>query len=288
MERRNFLKKGLGAGAASIIAGNTALAKEFETVRKPDLKGNINHYVCKWCYGTMSVEELAIASNAMGIKSMEIIEPEDFPMIKKYGLECAMSRSPQSIEKGWNRLEHHDAFVPEFEKYIDAVSEAGFKNLIVFSGNRDGMDDEEGLENCVTGLKRIMSYAEKKNVDIVMELLNSKVNHKDYMCDLTPWGVKLTNAIGSDNFGLLYDIYHMQIMEGDVIRTIQDNHQYFKHYHTGGNPGRNEIDETQELNYPAIMRAIVETGYTGYVGQEFVPTRPPLTSLGQAISLCDV
>ncbi len=287
MERRNFLKKGIGAGAATIIA-QSAVAKEFETVEKPDLKGNINHSVCKWCYDSMSVEELAIASNAMGIKSMEIVYPDAFPILKKYNLSCAMTRSPQSINKGWNRLEHHDEFVPGFIEAIDQVSAAGFKNLIVFSGIRDGMDDEEGLENCVTGLKRIMSHAEAKNVDIVMELLNSKVDHKDYMCDFTPWGVKLVNAMGSDNFGLLYDIYHMQIMEGDVIRTIQDNHQYFKHYHTGGNPGRNEIDETQELNYPAIMRAILETGYTGFVGQEFIPTRPPLTSLGQAISLCDV
>jgi hydroxypyruvate isomerase len=161
-------------------------------------------------------------------------------------------------------------------------------NLICFSGNREKMDDQQGLENCAVGLKRILPIAEKRGVTLSMELLNSRVNHKDYMCDRTPWGVELVKRIGSERFKLLYDIYHMQIMEGDVIRTIQDNHQYFSHYHTGGNPGRHEIDETQELNYPAIMRAIKATGFKGHVAQEFVPARDPMTSLRQAVKLCTV
>jgi hydroxypyruvate isomerase len=170
------------------------------------------------------------------------------------------------------------------------VRDAGFENVICFSGNREGMADEQGLENCAKGLKRLLATAEKYKVTLVMELLNSKVNHKDYMCDRTPWGVELCKRIGSERFKLLYDIYHMQIMEGDVIRTIKDNHAYIAHYHTAGNPGRNEFEpqDIQELNYPAIMQAIVETGYQGHVGQEFIPTRDKVTSLAEAVRICDV
>lgn len=172
---------------------------------------------------------------------------------------------------------------------IKACAEAGLPNVIVFSGNRAGMSDEQGLENCVVGLRQIVGEAEKRGVTVCMELLNSKVNHKDYMCDHTPWGVELVKRVGSERFKLLYDIYHMQIMEGDVIRTIEENHAYIAHYHTGGNPGRHEIDETQELNYPAIMRAIKASGFTGFVAQEFIPLKkPPLDSLRAAVKLCSV
>jgi hydroxypyruvate isomerase len=193
------------------------------------------------------------------------------------------------ISHAFNRLEYHDALVPAYEQSIAAVADAGFKNLICFSGNRAGMDDATGLKNCATGLKRIMALAERRGVVIVMELLNSRVNHPDYMCDKSDWGIALCNEIGSPNFKLLYDIYHMQIMEGDVISRIRKGHSYFAHYHTGGVPGRNEIDETQELYYPAIMRAIVETGYTGHVAQEFIPAKPvPLDSLRAAVKTCTV
>ncbi|MGB9689682.1 hydroxypyruvate isomerase family protein [Thermogutta sp.] len=257
------------------------------------LKGNINHSVCRWCYGRVSLEELCAFCKKIGIKSVELLGPNDFETIKKYGLTCAMVSSGASIPKGFNKLENHGELVERYEKMIPIVAEAGFTNLICFSGNREpGLDDEQGLKNCVVGIKRILGLAEKHKVVLVMELLNSKVNHKDYMCDHTAWGVELCKRIGSENFKLLYDIYHMQIMEGDLIRTIQENIQYIAHFHTGGNPGRHEIDETQEIYYPAVMRAIVATGYKGFVGQEFVPRNPEpaaaLASLERCVKICDV
>ena len=280
--RRDAVKK---MATVSVI-GAASLSTDVHAT--PHVRNNINHSVCKWCYRDFTVEELAVHAVRMGIKSIEIIGPDDFATLKKYGLSCAMSTGPGSIAMNLNRLEHHGQLVPEYKEAITAVADAGFTNLICFSGNRDGMDDEEGLQNCVTGLKQFVGEAEKQGVMLCMELLNSKVNHPDYMCDHVDWGVRLVDAVGSDNFKLLYDIYHMQIMDGDIIRTIQDYGDYFAHYHTGGNPGRNEIDETQELNYPAIMRAIANSGYEGFVGQEFVPTRDPMTSLQQAIAICDV
>jgi hydroxypyruvate isomerase len=248
----------------------------------------VNHSACKWCYPRLTVDQLAEQGAKIGLKSIELLDPADWPALKKHGLICAMANGPSRIPDGFNRLENHEWLIPQFRTRIQEVAEAGFPSVICFSGNRAGMDDEEGLANCVKGIKEIMSAAETAGVTVAMELLNSKVDHPDYMCDHTAWGVELVKQVGSDRFKLLYDIYHMQIMEGDVIRTIRDNHQYIAHYHTGGNPGRNEIDETQELNYAAIMRAIVDTGFTGYVAQEFIPTRDPITSLQQAITICDV
>ena len=205
------------------------------------------------------------------------------------------AKTPQGVNvggigKAFNRLEHHNTLVEIYEKRIGEVADAGFTNLICFSGNREKMDDQQGLENCAVGLKRLMASAEKRGVTLVMELLNSKVNHKDYMCDHTAWGVELCKKVGSERFKLLYDIYHMQIMEGDVIRTLKDNAAYIGHYHTAGNPGRNEFEaqDQQELNYPAIMRAIKSTGFKGFVGQEFLPKRDALTSLREAVKLCNV
>ncbi|MGI8603959.1 MAG: hydroxypyruvate isomerase family protein [Verrucomicrobiales bacterium] len=263
------------------------------------LKGRIQHSVCKWCYPKISLEDLCAAGKQMGLASVELLQPSDFPTLKKHGLVCAMVSNPTAkgsdgkalggIERAWNRKEHHDLLVPAYEAQIAAVADAGFRNLICFSGNREGLDDEAGLKNCAEGLKKILPLAESRGVTLCMELLNSRVNHRDYMCDKTPWGVELCKQIGSANFKLLYDIYHMQIMEGDVIATIRNNHQYFAHYHTGGVPGRHEIDETQELNYGAIMRAIAETGHRGHVAQEFIPARPdPIASLKQAVGICDV
>ena len=234
------------------------------------------------------------------MESVELLDPPDFPTMRKHGLSCAIVSFPTGtlkdgktrvggIGRAFNRLEHHDTLVEIYEQRIKEVANAGLKNLICFSGNRAGIDDEIGLKNCATGLKRILSIAEKHKVNIVMELLNSRVNHKDYMCDRTDWGVELCKAIDSERFGLLYDIYHMQIMEGDVIATIRKNHEYYSHYHTGGVPGRAEIDTTQELYYPAIMEAIMETGFDGYVAQEFIPAGPnPLASLEAAVHICDV
>jgi hydroxypyruvate isomerase len=195
---------------------------------------------------------------------------------------------PGGIGSGLNRVENHDKIVAFFEKTIPIVAEQGYPNIICFSGNRKGMSDAEGLENCATGLKRIIPLAEQHKVTICMELLNSKRSHKDYMCDHTAWGVELCQKAGSERFKLLYDIFHMQIMDGDIIDTIRENKQYFGHYHTGGVPGRAEIDDTQEINYPAVMKAIVATGFKGFVAQEFIPKRDALTSLRQAVQLCDV
>jgi len=263
------------------------------------LKGNIHHSVSSWCYGSlfnagkdkpakMTFEDFCKECAAMGLESVELLGPGEWPAVKKAGLICAMCNGPDSIPYGWNRVEHHDDLLPKFEKAIPEVAQNGFPNIITFSGNRKGMSDEEGLENCVKGLKRLVPIAEKNKVTVCLELLNSKVDHKDYMADHSAWGVEVIKRVGSERLKLLYDIYHMQIMEGDVVRTIRDNHQYFGHYHTGGIPGRNEIDDTQELFYPAVMRAIAGSGYKGHVGQEFVPKRDPLTSLKQAIEICDV
>ena len=284
MKRRSFIETSLtGLAGASLLGA----------LPESHLRGRINHSVCKWCYPDYSVEELAQAAATMGLKSVELLEPDEWPILEKYGLVCAMPFGPVADGKdrltdGFNEPTNHEWLVPMFIERIREVAEAGYDRVICFSGNRRGMEDAKGLENCVQGLKKIVPVAEQHGITLCMELLNSKVSHPDYMCDHTAWGVELCKQIGSEYFKLLYDIYHMQVMEGDVMRTIRDNHQFIGHYHTGGNPGRNEIDDSQELNYPAIMRAIVETGYTGFVGQEFIPTRTPLISLREAVRLCDV
>ena len=278
---------------AALTATAAALGQRL-TAADAAAKVKINHSACKWCYPKVSLDDLCTAGKQFGLQSVELLDPPDFATVKKHGLHCAMVSFPQkngigTIAKAFNRLEHHDTLVEIYTERIQQCADAGFKQLICFSGNRAGLDDETGLKNCATGLKRILPLAEKHGITLVMELLNSRVNHKDYQCDKSAWGVALCKAIGSERFKLLYDIYHMQIMEGDVIATIQRDHQYFAHYHTGGVPGRNEIDDTQELNYPAIMRAIQATGYKGYVGQEFIPKRDDkIASLKQGVQICTV
>jgi hydroxypyruvate isomerase len=286
-------------GGAAVLSAAASLQHRLSAAENAvgaGLKGRINHSVCKLCYPKISLEDLCLAGKGMGLASIELLQPADFPTLKKHGLTCAMVSNPVSgperlgrIEKAWNRVEHHDALVQAYDQQIKDCADAGMTNLICFSGNRAGLDDEKGIENCALGLKRIMKLAEDKRVTIVMELLNSKVNHKDYQCDHTAWGVELCKRIGSERFKLLYDIYHMQIMEGDVIATIRKSKDYIAHYHTGGVPGRNEIDDTQELHYPAIMKAVLETGFKGHVAQEFIPKRPDaLASLKQGVGICDV
>jgi hydroxypyruvate isomerase len=301
LTRRSALKKITGgtaaAAAAATLAGRLGAAESDDP---PRLKGHLRHSVSAWCYGSlfnasqgkpakMSFEDFCVECRRMGLESVELLGPNDWPKVKQAGLTCAMCNGPDSIPYGWNRLEHHDDLLPKFEAAIPQVAAMGFPNIITFSGNRNGMSNEEGLENCVKGLKRLMPIAEKHKVTVCMELLNSKRSHKDYMCDHTAWGVEVCKRVGSDRLKLLYDIFHMQIMEGDLVDTIRENYQYLGHYHTGGVPGRNEIDGTQEINYPRVMEAIVATGYKGYVGQEFVPkSGDPLASLKQAIRICDV
>jgi hydroxypyruvate isomerase len=290
LSRRSALKH-LAAGAAALgVAGGPAKTNAAEQQSSSGLKGNIRHSACKWCYGKIPLEEFCEAAKDIGLEGIDLLGVEDFPTLKKHGLACSMvSGVPGGINSGLNKTENHDKIFAYFEKTLPIVAEHGYANLICFSGNRgEGLSDEQGLENCAQGLKRIVPLAEKHKVTICMELLNSKRNHKGYMCDYSKWGVDLCKKVGSERFKLLYDIYHMQIMEGDVIDTIRENHPYYGHYHTGGVPGRAEIDETQELYYPAIMKAILATGFKGFVAQEFVPKRDPLASLRQAVGICDV
>lgn len=253
-------------------------------------KGNIRHSVCRWCFNDTPLDELCIFAKQIGITAIDLVGPKDWDTLKKHGLDSSMCNGAEiNLVDGWNDPKFHDKLVQNYSEMIPLVAKAGYKNLICFSGNKRGMDPETGLKNCVMGLKKIMSLAEKHGVVLQIEVFNSKVNHPDYMADNTPWTVELCKRLGSENFKILWDIYHMQINEGDVIRTIQNNHQYFGHYHTAGVPGRHEIDETQELYYPAIMRAIAATGFKGYVAQEFIPVATDkLGSLAKAIDICDV
>jgi len=293
VNRRNLIKQVL-TGSAAIATGaalpSTILAAvKNKTVTEP-LKGNIQHSACRWCYGSIPTATLAKNFKQLGMVGMDLVGPSEWKILKENNLISTMCNGAEiSLTEGFNTLQYHDKLVKNYIEHINYVADAGYTNLICFSGNRKGMDDETGLNNCVTGLKKIMAVAEKRGVVIQMELLNSRVDHKDYMCDRSSWGVELCKRLGSPNFKLLFDIYHMQIDEGDIIHSIQTNHQYYGHYHTGGVPGRNEIDERQELYYPAIMRAIVKTGYKGYVAQEFIPAdKNPLASLAAAIKICDV
>ena len=281
---------------AATAAAATALLKVRPAAAAPELdglsatKGNINHSVCLWCYNKMSSSDMAPHAQRLGLKAIDLLTPQQFAPLKEHGLICSMTSGVNGgIPDGFNRKENHEKINDSLKKLCDANAENGYPNVICFSGNRKGMDDAEGMKNCAEGIKKVIGYFEQKKVTLQMELLNSKVNHKDYMCDKSAWGIELVKMVGSERFLLLYDIYHMQIDEGDVIATIQKSHQYFGHYHTGGVPGRNEIDDTQELNYPAIMRAIVKTGFKGYVAQEFIPkNKDMIASLAQAVKICDV
>jgi len=255
-----------------------------------NMKGNINHSVCKWCFSQIPLEEFAPAVKLMGITGIDLIGPKEWPVLKKHNLVSSMCNGAEiSLTEGWNDKQYHRTLIDSYIKHIDMVADAGYKNLICFSGNRRTIDNETGMDNCVEGLKKILGHAEKRGVILQMELLNSKIDHDDYMCDNFAWGFELCRRLASTNFKLLYDIYHMQINEGDVIRTINDGHQYIGHYHTAGVPGRNEIDQTQELFYPAIMKSIVNTGFKGFVAQEFIPkNKEALQSLKKAIEICDV
>lgn len=292
VNRRNALKNIIaGTAAIGVSSGFSALAMDKSESDQPlRLKGNINHAVCRWCFSGLDVETLCVEAKKIGITGIDLVGPKDWPTLKKHGLESTMCNGAEiNLVDGFNDEKFHEKLIQNYTAMIPLVAEAGYKNLICFSGNRRGKDDETGWNNCVKGLKQLIPLAEKHNVVLVMELLNSKINHKDYQCDRTSWGAELCKRLGSENFKLLYDIYHMQIDEGDVIRNIRDNHQYIAHYHTAGVPGRNEIDDTQELYYPAIMKAIAETGFKGFVAQEFIPKNADkLASLKKAVSICDI
>ena len=289
---RRLAIKNLIVGTAALgAAPSLTFSRNLSTHRNTTmLNGRINHSVCYWCYNSIPLEQFCQSVKKLNFSAIDLIGPKDWPLLKKYGIDSSMCNGAEiSLTEGWNHKEYHEKLIKNYTDMIPLVAKAGYKNLICFSGNRNGMDDETGLKNCVEGLKQLMPLAEKHGVVLVMELLNSKINHKDYQCDHTAWGAELAKRLGSENFKLLYDIYHMQLDEGDVIRTIQTYHPYIAHYHTGGVPGRAEIDETQELYYPAIMKAIVDTGYKGYVAQEFIPKREDkIASLRQGVEICDV
>ena len=289
LSRRSFIRNtsilaaGTIAGSA-VKKGYAGMASDTEKIVK---NGRINQSVSRWCYGKIPLDDFCVAVKNMGLNAIDLLGPNDFPTLKKHGLVCSMIET-HGLKKGINTKDNHAECISKIRSAIDAAAEYGFPNVISFPGNRNGTSDEEGIENSVTALKQVVGYAEEKKVTICLEYLNSKVNHKGYMFDNMNWGVQVCKKVGSERVKILYDIYHAQIMEGDIIRTIQNYNQYIGHYHTGGNPGRNEIDDTQELYYPAIMRAVVETGFKGYVAHEFVPRRDPLTSLAQAVQICDV
>jgi hydroxypyruvate isomerase len=285
---KNLVAGSVALPVSKLFAGEMDLEKTSAPIK---FKGNINHSVCRWTYNFLSVDELCKTVKNIGFNAIDLVVPKDWPILQQYGIYSSMcyTAGENSLTKGWNNTDYHPQLIKDFSEVIPLIPKNRYKDVITFSGSRNGMDDETGLKNCVTGLKAIMPLAEKNGVTVHMELLNSKVDHKDYMCDNHKWGVELCKRLGSSNFKLLYDIYHMQIDEGDVIRTIRDNVEYFGHYHTGGVPGRHEIDTSQELYYPAIMKAIVETGFKGYVAQEFIPAaEDKIASLRKAIEICDV
>lgn len=294
--RRSIIKKiaagslAMGMGSWMPSLANTEAIPEGASL---PLKGKIRHSVCRWCFNDVSIEELCFAVKQIGFKAIDLVGPKDWPVLQQNGIDSSMCNGAEiNLTDGFAGKEFHQTLIRNYTELIPQVAKAGFKNLICFSGSRRGMTDEAGWQNATEGLKQIIGLAEKHGVILQMELLNSKIDHKDYLCDRTAWGVELCKRVGSPNFKLLYDIYHMQIDEGDVIRTIRDNHVYLGHYHTAGVPGRHELDENQELFYPAIMRAIAETGFNDYVAQEFIPTgktkEARMEALAKAIAVCDI
>jgi hydroxypyruvate isomerase len=254
----------------------------------PATAGRLKQSVARWCFPKIGLDDLCRAGAEMGLGGIDLVNPEDWPVIRKYGLVPAMTPGAGSIPEGWNRKENHARLEKEMAENIKRAAEAKVPNVITFSGNRRGLPDEEGRDNCILGLQRVKKIAEDAGVTICMELLNSKVNHKDYQCDHTAWGVAVMKGVDSPRIKLLYDIYHMQIMEGDIIRNIRDNFQYLGHFHTGGVPGRHELDDTQELQYRPIAKAIADLNFQGFFAHEFTPAKDPLTSLRQAVDLCTV
>lgn len=288
--RRKAIRQLIGTTLGLTALGQLAAKAESHSENIRSLKGNIRHSVCRWTYSQLKLEELCQVVHKIGFSAIDLVGPKEWSILKSHQIDSSMCNGAEiSLTEGWNNPAYHTKLISNYTEHIQLVADAGYKNLICFSGNRNGMDDETGLNNCVSGFKKILSLAEKKGVIIQMELFNSRIDHKDYMADKSAWGIELCKRINSPNFKLLYDIYHMQINEGDIIRSIQEHHEWFGHYHTAGVPGRHEIDDSQELYYPAIMKAIAATGYTGYVAQEFIPVaEDKIGSLKKAIKICDI
>jgi len=288
-DRRHWLRGTATAMALPLLGRMDPAAADEARQAKP--RGRFKHSVCYWCFEKLGLEPLAVQAAAMGIQSIEVVPIEHWPILKRHGLICAMTLSHSFLE-GWSHKEEHARCAAEIKKAVDATAAAGFPAVITFSGLRKGMPDDVGLENAVAGLKTVIGYAERKKVTLCLEVLNSRVDQwmigvPDYMCDKVEWAVEVCRRIGSERMKVLFDIFHVQIMQGDLITRIKQFHPYIGHYHTAGVPGRHEIDETQEINYPAVIRAIADSGFTGYVGQEFLPLRDPLRSLREAVQLCE-
>jgi hydroxypyruvate isomerase len=285
LSRRSLLKSVL-SGTTLVSLPSVAWSQGNAAIKR---KGNIRQSVSRWCYKNIPFDKLCAYAAEIGLKGIDLLNPDEFDVPTRYGLVCSMGYAGGGeIGSAMNRPENHAKIEEGFRKHIPLAAKAGVPNVITFSGNRDGMSDEEGAKNAIAGLNRVKKIAEDHGVTICMELLNSKVDHHDYMCDHSTWGVQVVQAVNSPHVKLLFDIYHMQIMEGDLIRTIQKNIDWIAHFHTGGVPGRHELDGTQEVRWDSVMRAIAATNFRGYVAHEFVPTRDPLTSLRQAVDLCDV
>jgi len=285
LSRRSILKTAL-SGATMVSIPSVAWAEQDAPVQR---KGRIQQSVSRWCYEKMALTELCAYAAKIGLKAVDLLQPDEYEVPARFGLICSMGYAGGGqISSALNRVENHAGIEEGFRKYIPLAAKAGVPNVITFSGNRAGMSDDVGAKNTIAGLNRVKKIAEDHGVTICMELLNSKVNHKDYMCDHTAWGVQVVQAVNSPRVKLLYDIYHMQIMEGDLIQTIQQNIKWLAHFHTGGVPGRHELDNTQEVQWDGVMRGIAETDFHGYVAHEFVPARDPLASLREAVELCDV
>jgi hydroxypyruvate isomerase len=293
LSRRRMLQGTAGTLAAAVGLPAVVRAAEGAKDDGPAVtRGRIKQSVCAWCFAPMPLDELARNCAAMGVKSVELVPPKDWPTLKKHGLICALAGS-HGFVKGFNDKANHAMCIEKITESVDACAAAGFPSVITFSGFRNGIPDDVGLVNCVEGLKKIIGYAEKKNVNLVFEMLNSRVDvemkgHPGYQGDDMEWCVEICKRVGSPRMQVLFDVYHVQIMQGDLITRIRQHKDYIGHYHTAGVPGRHELDENQEINYPAVMRAIVETGFDAYVAQEFIPTRDPMTSLREAVKLCDV
>ncbi len=282
MNRRNALK-------LAVVSPTLALSDKIRSNKSSmDVRNSMKHSISRWCYGSTDIHTLIKWCKELGISSIELLDKEEYEIVLDAGLDCAVvNGSKLGITKGFNNPSLHAQLLNDYSVLIPEMAKAGLKTIITFSGNRNGMSDEEGLANCVKGLKPVVRLAEEHGIMVIMELLNSYVDHADYMCDHTEWGVDLVDALGSDHFRLLYDIYHMQIMEGNVVNNIKKYSDYIAHYHSGGVPGRNEINENQELNYPFIIKSIIETGYDGFLGQEFVPSKEnAFDSLKEAIQIC--
>jgi hydroxypyruvate isomerase len=288
ISRRSMIRQVASGVAAPSLGALPALSSAVE-LQSTQRNGRIRQSVSRWCYEKIPLEELCEKGAAIGLKAIDLLNEDEWDVPRRYGLVCSMGYGGGGeIRSGMNRVENHGKIEEAFRKSIPRAAKLGVANVITFSGNRGGMSDEEGAKNTIAGLNRVKKIAEDHGVTICMELLNSKVDHKDYMCNHTEWGVRVMEAVNSPRVKLLYDIYHMQIMEGDLIRTINENIEWLGHFHTGGVPGRHELDNTQEVNWVGVMRAIAGAKYTGYVAHEFIPAREPMRSLQEAVELCEV